>query len=1841
LFIAGADGLQSIAITGPAGVKAIYDQGNGVPAQEGVVYDDALSTDAAGNVTLIGRGSVTGDEAFRLTIHADGSYEFSQSSALVHPLFDPANEDDLPLAFNFTVTDKDGDKDSGTLTVTVDDDTPVAGDVTKSGDEDAGQFNLMFIVDNSSSMGRDPGVAGFTTKLDVAKQAIIDAIDKYDAVGDVMVRLVTFNSVGQEIGSTWMSVADAKAALAGISVSNSSTNFEAALAAAQGAYTDSGKISSPDVKNVSFFLSDGNPNPDSAGIDTPAEEAAWKAFLTTNAITSHALGIGTDIEIGNLDPIAYDGATNSDEDGIVVSDLNDLSEVLSGFAEQTLATGNLFTGVAAAASFGADGGTAGLVATGAPNGFTYELSGGKLLVKQGGDTVLTVSLNPTTGAYEIKQSALISHDPAVTSQLFNFTHKLTDGDGDSASGHIAFTLTYDQPVSISGLTPKANGGDATVDEANLADGSAPNAGALTQTGTFTIKADDGIDFLKVGGVSVISGGVFTAQTITTPLGNTLKITAYDSATGVVTYTYTLNDNEQHPAGSAPLFEDFQVQLQDVDGSAASDTLTIRILDDVATAVNDTDSVKEDGPTVATGNVITDAEGDGGKDTAGADGVSIAWSGASGSTVNGTYGTLTVGANGSYSYSLNNNNTAVQGLSANEHLTETFTYTITDSDGDSSTATLTITINGTDDEAGIYGIGNAAGDEVVDEDDLPDGSSPNAAALTQTGTFTIEAKDGYDDLTVGGTAILNNGVVQNLNTPIATTYGQLTITGINLITGVVSYSYVLSDNTTAHPAPGQDSLFDNIAVTLTDVDGSSANSTLIVKVVDDVATASNDADSVKEDGPLTADGNVLTGSGGSDANNTDGVADIAGADGVTIAWAGVSGSSVQGTHGVLTVGADGSYSYALDNNGAAVQGLSASEHLTEIFTYTITDGDGDTSTATLTITINGTDDGVTITGIGSAAGDEVVDEDDLADGSSPNAAALTQTGTFTIEAKDGYDDLTVGGTPIINNGAIQNLNTAISTAYGTLKITGVNLITGVVSYSYVLSDNTTAHPAAGQDSLFDNISVTLTDTDGSSASSTLIVKVIDDVSTANNDTIAQGGENSAITFNAFSNDVFGADGVDIDNSPSVAVTFTAAGKGTVGYNAATGLFTYTPNAGAEGSDSFTYTIKDGDGDTSTATVTVNLSADSKPVIGSLSLVADEDNLATGNHDVVTGDDAQSNLTGNLPISTGNDAIASISFAGMNGTLASFTSKGQPVHYSWNAASNTLIAYTGANPATVANQVFTFQVTNVATGAYVMTLLAAVDQHAVNAADNTETANVSFNLNYVVTDSDGSTGNGTIGVTIDDDVPVAFYPESVFIENVAQGPVTNALNFAQGVGGDGLGDVNFNITNGQAMTDANGNNVQLNGEQVYLHYGSDHHTVIGQTADGDSAFTAILDPANNSYTFDLDGTLYNVAQTSFVNVSGVGGGNVQYKGLGIGTADSHDILISGNGSVNTNATEIGIDGGNDISAGDIARFDMVKNLAVGGANGTGFVHDGHYEVANYIQQVSWVQGGGSNTAGFTVTIRNGDNDFTYLGDATGEGHAGNITVKVFNTDPSIGSPVPVATFTDSDNNVVVTGVKQGQYIEISSTDPFAIVEYSNQTGKSFKLGSINVESANTLDPFDTSLSVTGTDADGDAVNSSINIHLNPDARTQQGDGGNNTLTGTDAVKDILIGMDGDDQLTGAGGDDILAGGSGANTITGGAGNDTIFFDASAFDAADKITDYVAGQDAIDLSDLFTVDTAGGQTLNNYVQMSGTNLQVDANGSTGGSNFTTIATLNTSSPVSIVYHDDTHTTDQTGTA
>ncbi|SNT12600.1 VCBS repeat-containing protein [Sphingopyxis indica] len=1094
----------------------------------------------------------------------------------------------------------------------------------------------------------------------------------------------------------------------------------------------------------------------------------------------------------------------------------------------TAETGNVISGegtdsgAAGADTPGADG--VSLTGAAAGTGTTFSAPGTAIHGQYG---TLTIDAQ---GNYSYVRD---TNTPGGVSDIF--TYQLTDGDGDTSTATL--TIAIGDSPSVIDFVP-GQGDGTVVDEAHLpprggeTQGSAFDGTDETTSGTIGFTSPDGVASVTINGVVVTPGSL--PQTISSDGTGTLVIDAYsyDPATGKgsISYTYSLSDNTADPDGTTVSFD---IVVTDLDGDMASDVLDITIVDDVPTAFDDADSVTEDGPLVADGNVLTGTGGsdanatDGVADTQGADGASVTAvaGGSVGTSFATAYGTLTLNADGSYTYVLDNAAQPVQGLSAGETLTENFDYTITDGDGDTATATLTITINGADDGVTISGLDAAGGELAFDEDDLPGGSSPDAAALTQSGSFDVSTPDGLGDVTIGGVQVVANGVFTAVT--VTSSLGTVNITGFTPVTGAdgsviggsFTYEYVLSDNTLMHGAAGEDGVTDSFAVVVTDSDGSAANASLDITIVDDVPIAFDDADSVTEDGPLVADGNVLTGTGGSDANATDGVADTQGADGasVTAVAGGSVGTSFATAYGTLTLNADGSYTYVLDNAAQPVQGLSAGETLTENFDYTITDGDGDTATATLTITINGADDGVTISGLDAVGGELAFDEDDLAvrgsepAGSDTTPDAVNGDGAFSVSTPDGMGTVVLdsfNGSPITPLTLVDTdgsfIPQTVSTSYGSLAITGFtpvigadgSVIGGTFTYSYILGDNRLDHASAGQDSLADSIGVTVTDSDGSNAGATIDIVVTDDVPTAIDDALVQSVENQPVTINVLANDVQGADGVQ---PAAVSIVAGSLSGGGVLVNNGDGSFTYTQAPGEVGDVSFQYQITDGDGDTSTATATITLIADSMPIIRSAANVTvDEDGLvganlddglpgevtstgsnsATGTIVVDFGGDVPPALTGSIVL---NDAAALDTQLTVDGNPVTFAKDGADLVGSVGGSEVIRISLTGATAGPGATEV---------TYNYSVTLAQAVDQ----AAPGSEDSDILSGIGFTVTDSDGSSGSGSFDVTVIDDIPTLLVSDTP-THAVEGGPAVDG-SWSLDAGADGVSSVVVTFGSGSA-------------------------------------------------------------------------------------------------------------------------------------------------------------------------------------------------------------------------------------------------------------------------------------------------------------------------------------------------------------------------------------------------------------------------------------------------------------
>ena len=685
-------------------------------------------------------------------------------------------------------------------------------------------------------------------------------------------------------------------------------------------------------------------------------------------------------------------------------------------------------------------------------------------------------------------------------ETFTYTH--TDADGDSDTARLVLKIrNNDGDVTINGLD--IQGQEEILYENDLSQGSSPNASALTQTGTFTISAADGIQTFSLNGANYTLAQLQNSGTtnllVDSPAG-VLRITGYSgtSTGGTVSYSYVLDTRIAHvnAGGENSVLESFSVKVTDVDNDSDTESLDIRIVDDVPNAIDDSNaSTASESLLTLTGNVLAN-------DVQGAD--RVAGGPITATTLAGTYGTLVLNANGSYTYTLNPADPQFVALGGGGTGTETFTYTHKDADGDADTAQLVLNIRNNDGDVTINGLDIQGQEEILYENDLSQGSSPNASALTQTGTFTISAADGIQTFSLNGAnytlAQLQNSGTTNLL--VDSPAGVLRITGYTGTStgGTVSYSYVLDTRIAHANAGGENSVLESFSVKVTDVDNDSDTDSLDIRIVDDVPDAVSDTNaSTASESLLTLTGNVLSN-------------DVQGAD--RVAGGPITAVTLTGTYGTLVLNANGFYTYTLNPADPQFVALPGGATGTETFTYTHTDADGDADTAQLVLNVRNDDQGVTINGLNVQGQEEVVNEDDLPAGSSPNASALTQTGTFDIVAGDGIQTFSVNGSNFtlaqLQNSGASNL--VIDSPAGVLRITGFSgsATGGTVSYSYVLDSRVAHANGAGENTVLESFSIQVKDTDGDSDTESLDILIIDDVPAAVDQTVSQQASQSTNT-----------------------------------------------------------------------------------------------------------------------------------------------------------------------------------------------------------------------------------------------------------------------------------------------------------------------------------------------------------------------------------------------------------------------------------------------------------------------------------------------------------------------------------------------------------------------------------------------------------------------------------------------------------------------------------------------------------------------------------------------------------
>ena len=775
-------------------------------------------------------------------------------------------------------------------------------------------------------------------------------------------------------------------------------------------------------------------------------------------------------------------------------------------------------------------------------------------------------------------------------------------------------------------------GQATVNERGLT-----SVGDTSEmvVGTITVSAVSGLTSVTIGGV------VFTAAQLATPAylsahpintgEGVLTLTGFSPATGALTYTYTLTSAQNQP-GATQSIDSITLSVTGPGGTGNS-ALNITILDDVPVAWADAGTIAEDAvPNQVSGSVLTN-------DTVGADTNATPVTPA---TVALTYGSLVLAGNGSYTYTLNNSNPSVQALAQGQQVTDTFTYTITDADGDVSTATLTVTIKGTND---VPVITNAAAQLLGTDTEAGNNDDGSAVAGTATVSGTLTASD------------VDTGATQtwSLQGAQSTTYGTM---ALNASTG--QWTYTLNNGLAATQAlkEGQSVTLTYVA-RVTDDFGAYVDQTIVVTIVgtNDAPVAVADVVGVTEDAAdqvgysdgtantTTVGGNVLSNDTDVDFGDTRSVTGVAA--GTPASASGNVATGVAGTYGTVTIAADGSYNYKLDNTKPSVQALAQGQKVTDIFTYTITDGQGAISTTTLTVTATGSNDAPDIT---VGAGDNV------AAGLTETNSGLLASGTLSIFDVDTLDTVAPSVTTVTASGTYAGLGSLSS------QVTNVQLLAMLAVSGGELSASSQSAPngigwnfnsgsqafnfiPAGQ-TLVLTYNVRATDSSGAANNTdnqavTITITGTNDGVTINNDikSIAENANAAARSGNVLTNDIvdpdFGettiiksfsvdrnGDGIQDTYTPTVAgisVTITSASGGTLGVftMASNGSYSFVPqSANYSGAvPTITYTAGRAgtlaDSGTATLNITVTPVSDAPTWLAHTGVTTDEDVLTVLN------------------------------------------------------------------------------------------------------------------------------------------------------------------------------------------------------------------------------------------------------------------------------------------------------------------------------------------------------------------------------------------------------------------------------------------------------------------------------------------------------------------------------------------------------------------------------------------------------------------------------------------------------
>ncbi|WP_113152805.1 DUF5801 repeats-in-toxin domain-containing protein [Nitratireductor sp. OM-1] len=413
-----------------------------------------------------------------------------------------------------------------------------------------------------------------------------------------------------------------------------------------------------------------------------------------------------------------------------------------------------------------------------------------------------------------------------------------------------------------------------------------------------------------------------------------------------------------------------------------------------------------------------------------------------------------------------------------------------------------------------------------------------------------------------------------------------------------------------------------------------------------------------------------------------------------------------------------------------------------------------------------------------------------------------------------------------------------------------------------------------------------------------------------------------------------------------------------------------------------------------------------------------------------------------------------------------------------------------------------------------------------------------LTATVTDGDGDQDTASVDIggafSFEDDGPTVIVPEDAVLSNSAGTPQEFDLDVdgmvTDNYGADGAGTVRFTVTDGQESGLTSG------GQPVTYHLSAGGTVLTAKVggAGGVTVFTVTLDPADGTYTVDMDRPVDAFTQVDFdPGIYDFVGGNDPWAGFvpngqdGNSPVDdnSRDLLLTPIGasgsSINGNAASAGVGGGlggQNIGPGEGIRLDFVQDLTgdpagapadyQGNVGQQDHLFDGHYTVNG----AAVTFGDGSSDTTIRLSAFDDPDGNTTVGDGAGDsitsiviaydGENQVITYDPLDTYPTtvtVGSPGGLADRSYTVDFLMVGGARVAQVTGVLDTqvtitsftaDGYNSLEVLYISGDDFAMTGFGTSVVST-DPVDFTLPIEIVDGDGDTAPAEIDITLQPDA------------------------------------------------------------------------------------------------------------------------------------------------------